>query len=151
MNAFETYADTAKPQWQRRKEASLTKRRETIAAKSDMEKRLDERDLLTKLYRQHVAERKQALLDGPHGKDIRGLLSFVRTMTPSSAPALVKLVENAAWLRTADDETRYGVLSLINRGIINLRKREGLMPFEDALPDEPPTASEQIKNLLGVR
>lgn len=151
MNAFETYADIAKPQWQRSKERAVEKRRETIALKTEMEKRLDERDLLTKLYRQQMAERKQALLDGPHGKDIRGLLAFMRTMTPSSAPALIKTVERATWLRNADLETRYGVLSLINRSIANLRKREGLMPFEDALPGEEPTASEQIKLLLEVR
>lgn len=151
MNAFEAYSDLAKPQWQRTRERAVEKRRDTIARKSQMEERLDERDLLTKLYRQHVADRKQALLDGPYGKDIRGLLSFMRTMTPSSAPALVKLVEAAGWLRGADQDTRHGVLSLINRGIANLRKREGLMPFDDALPGEAPTASEQIKSILEVR
>lgn len=152
MNAFETYADVAKPQWQRSQERTHEKRRETIAArKTELEQKLDERDLLTKLYRQHVAERKAELLTGPHGKDIKGLLSFMRTMTPSSAPALVKLVESAAWLRGADADTRYGVLSLVNRSIASLRKREGLMPFEDALPGEPLTASEQIKALLEVR
>ncbi len=151
MNAFETYADFAKPHWQRRKEASLEKRRTTVAAKCDMKKRLDERDLLSKRYRQQVAERKQGLLNGPNGKDIRGLLSFMRTMTPSSAPAMIKVIERSTWLLNADEETRYGVLSLINRAIANLRKREGLMPFEDAVLDEEPTASEQIKNLLGVR
>jgi hypothetical protein len=152
MNPFEAYADVAKPQWQRTQERSVEKRRETISArKTQLEEKLDERDLLAKLYRQHVAEKKQALLDGPLGKEIKGLLSFMRTMTPSSAPALVKLVEGAAWLRGADADTRHGVLSLINRGIANLRKREGLMPFDDALPGEPLTASEQIKLLLEVR
>lgn len=152
MNAFETYSEVAKPQWQRSRERATEKRRETMTArKTELEQKLDERDLLTKLYRQHVAEKKQALLDGPFGKEVKGLLSFMRTMTPSSAPALVKLVENAAWLRGADLDTRYGVLSLVNRGIANLRKREGLMPFDDALPGEPLTASEQIKLLLEVR
>ena len=152
MNAFETYSETAKPAWQRAQERAVEKRRETISKrKTQMEDALDERDLLTKLYRQHCADRKQALLDGPHGKDIKGLLSFMRTMTPSSAPALVKLIETAAWIRQADEETRYGVLWLVNRGIANLRKREGYMPFDDSLLDEPPTASEQIKSIIGVR
>lgn len=152
MNAFESYADITKPAWQARQERSAAKRQATIAArKTEAEKAMDERDLLTKLYRQWKAKQKQALLDGPHGKDIKGLLTFLRTMTPSSAPALLALVENAAWLRNADLDTRYQVLSLINRGIANLRKREGLMPFEDALIGEEPTASEIIKNLLEVR
>lgn len=152
MNAFETYSEVAKPAWQRTRERAVEKRRETIAArKTPLDDAMDERDLLAKLYRQHCADRKQALLEGPHGKDIRGLLSFMRTMTPSSAPALVKLIETAVWLQQADEETRYGVLWLVNRGIANLRKREGYMPFDDSLMDESPTASEQIKSILGVR
>jgi hypothetical protein len=113
-----------------------------------MERKLREQQKMAAEWRAWHREREAELLAGPHGKDIRGVLEFVKTMTPQSAGALVGMVERAVWLRGADKDTRLGVLTIIARGIAKLRERHDLAPFDDSLPGEPPTAFEQIRELL---
>ena len=48
----------------------------------------------------------------------------------------------------ADSDTRFQVLRLIDMALVQLRERHGLPPFNDALPDEPPTVFQIIREEL---
>lgn len=131
---------------------SRMKAAETRRARSvEAEKKLAEDDKLLSLYR--AARRKQfeALLAGPHGREIRGLISFMRTMTLSSAPALIAFMRKAAWVQALSEDERFVLLGLVSHGIARTREKAGLPPFDDGLPGEPLKAFHQIKEIVGVR
>lgn len=111
---------------------AVAKRAQTAA-----EKRLEERDLLMSLYRQGRRQEIDSLLAGPAGKDVRGLVSFMRTMTLSSATALVRLIESAAWIRELSAADRGLVESLVFNGISRLRERNGLSFWDDSVDGTP--------------
>lgn len=146
-NPFEALAESqiANPVKSRMK-AVETRR----ANREKAEKELEEQDILTRQWRRWRKKRLQALLDGPFGKDVRGLIRFMDTMTLSSAPAFLKVVTEATWAKEMSLNERHELLSVISARITKLRLKEGLPPFDDALFDEPPKAFEIIKEYLGV-
>lgn len=148
-NFFDMIAEAQTPAPIRRKEKRAEDRR---ALKEAAEKELEEQEALLRQYRAWRAERKQALLDGPHGKDVRGIVQFLRTMTLSSAPGLLKLIERSAWIRTMSASDRADLLNIIGSSIVRLRVRSGLPEFDDEIPfAEPPKAFSQIKQMMDVR
>lgn len=149
MNAFLNLAETqiAAPIKARHRAAEARQAKAPMALTPDEKKQRDQQKLLRQ-WRSWHHEKEIALLAGPYGKDIAGLREFIKTMTLSSSGALVRLIENATWLRNADHETRYGVLSIVSHGIVRLREQNGLAPFDDSLMGEPLTAFQQIKEML---
>lgn len=149
MNAFLNIAETqiAAPIKARHRAAEARQAKAPMVP-SPEEKKLRDQQKLHRQWKNWHKEKAQALLDGPYGKDIKGIKLFVDTMTLSSSAALVSLVERAAWLLNAPVEVRQGVLTLINHSIVSLRERNGMDPFDDALPHEPPTAFQQIREIL---
>lgn len=147
-NPFEALADSqiVSPVRQRLQRAEDRARRAAEA-----EKELRDEEKLGKLYRRWRKQKVEALLAGEFGREVKDLLSFVRTMTLSSAPALITLVEKAAWIRSMPLDDRHSLLQEIGHRITLLRLREGLPPFDDALPGEEPKAFETLKELVGVR
>jgi hypothetical protein len=147
-NHFETFAEIAMPAPVRRKEAAAERR---ATKRLSAKERMDEARDMNARYRRWKREQREELLAGPYGKEIRGLMSFIRTMSITSAPALVKFIERAAWVRNAPVDVRHQVLSIVGRGILLLREREGLPPFDDGMMDDDvPTAFAQVKALLEV-
>lgn len=130
-----------------RMKAVETRRARSAQAEKDL---LDEAQLL-KLYRRERKKQLQALLDGPFGPDVRELLSFMRTMTLSSAPALIALVRKAVWIKALPEEHKYILLRLVSQGIARVREKNGLEPFDDGVYGEPPKAFHLIKNAMGVK
>lgn len=130
------------------RQRAAEKRRERSAA---AEKQLAEDDQLLKLYRRHKREQVKALLAGPFGQDVRGLMAFMRTMTLSSAPALVRLVRESVWIKALPADQQYILLGVISHGITKVREREGLEPYFDGVYGDAPRAFEQIKTIIGVR
>jgi hypothetical protein len=61
--------------------------------------------------------------------------------------ALIRLVERGQW-RSADLEIRLEILSLIDGAITALREKQGVPPFDDALPDEPANVFLAIREVL---
>ena len=117
----------------------------------DAEKELDEQG---KLYRQWKAWRREkldALLAGPHGREVKGLVRLMDTMTLSSAAALVQLIERAVWIKAMSPAERADLLGAIGQRITRLRERNGLTPFDDPMPGQPDGAFHRIKALLDVR
>ena len=148
MNPFEALADAqiANPVKSRLK-AAETRRDKRARA----EKELAEDEILTRQWRRWRREKLDALLAGRHGADIKGLIRFMDTMTLSSAPALLTLIERAAWIRNLSEDERHDLLTVIGSRITRLRIKAGLPPFDDGLPGDPPKAFEQIKDAFGVR
>ncbi len=150
LNPFDAYAEAVKPQWQRGQENSVAKATQT-RARTKAEKQIDEDEVLERMWRAGKKQQRTELMAGPHGKEIKGLMTFLRTMTLSSAPALITFIERAAWIRAAPEDVRHAVLEIVAIGIGNLRVKEGFERFDDALWDEPPKAFHIIRDLVGVR
>jgi hypothetical protein len=149
MNAFLNIADTQMASPVKAKHRARDAREDKAPmVPTPTEKKLREQQKLLTVWRAWHREMEAELLTGPYGKDIKGLQTFIRTMPLSSAGALIKLIQGARWLRGADAATRQGVLWIVARGIQRLRERNGLDPFDDALPGEPPTAFEEIREML---
>ena len=123
--------------------------RRARAASGD--KKLEEKESLLKLYRAGKKADLDRLLDGPQGKDVRGLVAFMRSMTLSSSTALVWLVEGAHWMRGLTAAERDIVESLIFRGIARLREKNGLPFWDDPLPGEAPKAFDEIQDIMRGR
>jgi hypothetical protein len=110
-------------------------------------KALQERDHLLRRWLHWRGERLAQLLAGPQGDAVRDLVGFLDGMTFEQAPALVEFIATSQ-LRIADADTRFEILHLIDRAIASLREKQGLPPFDDALPGEAPTAFQIIRGLL---
>jgi hypothetical protein len=115
----------------------------------EAEKKLREDEQLSKQYRAWKREKLQALLDGPHGAQVRELDRFMKAMGLADGPALVARVAAAEWIQGMDRDARHDLLSLIGRRIALMRERNGLEPFNDGVVGDPPRAFEQIKRLMG--
>jgi hypothetical protein len=149
MNAFLSVAEgmMSAPVKARHRAAEKRAAKQPMVLTPDEKEQRDKQTLLRQWKRWHK-EKAAALLEGPHGKDIHELQKFIDAMTLSSSAALVDAIERAAWLRSAPAEIRAGVLTLVGNGIVKLRERHGMHPFDDALMDEPPTAFQQIREIL---
>jgi hypothetical protein len=114
--------------------APLVKERQRAVEKRRAKHALH-RDELGKAYRRWRAERREALLAGPYGIAARRFIGFLEDMGLHDGAALIRLVERGQW-RSADRDTRLEILSLIDGAISTLREKQGMPPFDDALPDE---------------
>lgn len=141
MNAFLELAD--------RQISAPVKARQRAAEKRAMhkaeQKALAERDCMFRAWKRWRREQLDAARAGPHGEALDALIAFLETM--KSADALIDHVRAGDW-KAADDDTRFLVLHLVNVAIVRLREECGLPPFDDALPGEPATAFQIIRELL---
>jgi hypothetical protein len=137
--AFEALAD--------RQINAPRKARMRAAERRAVEKALTERNKQYAAWQHWHQNQCEELLAGRHGDDARTLVAFLNALTLDQAPDLVALVERGPW-RGADPDTRYQILRLVDRSIAHVRERAGLAPFDDALPNEPPTAFQIIREAL---
>ena len=138
-SAFEALAD--------RQISAPRKARARAAERRAAEKALRERDQQCAAWRRWHQKQTEELLAGPHGEAAYELVEFLAAMTLDRAADLIALVERGPW-RSADPDTRYQVLRLVDHDIARLRERAGLAPYDDALPGEPPTAFQIIREAL---
>lgn len=157
MNAFEQLAHNQMGAASKARDRAADRRMSKLVVKSEADapmvaspadKKMFEQAQQMKRYRAAVRQRRDDLLAGPYGANIRALEKLLNDLSGSSPIALVKYVQRAAWLRNAGDDTRHHVLSLVAEAIIRFRVRNGLSPFDDSLLDEPPTSFEQIRSIL---
>jgi hypothetical protein len=109
-------------------------------------------DQLTQLRAYHRSQREQVKLHlvQPHEAEWRELTRRLARMTLNDGDALVERVRNARWLLDADLATRQAALSAISSRLITLRLINGYPPIDDALPGEPDTAFQIIRDVLKV-
>lgn len=148
-NAFLALADQQQNSASKARDRAAEKRRANLVVKSEADapmvagaadKERFEKQALLKSYNKAMTARRLALLSGPHGAQVKGLFQILDSLTPSSPPALMSYLAKCQWFVSADYGTRYDILSIIDARIMRFRVREGLAPFDDGLPDEPPTA-----------
>lgn len=148
MNPFLDIAETQIAAPVKAKHRASEKRAEARMVRTEAEQKLYDQSKLLSQWSAWHRERQQALFDGPFGEDAKKIKSFLRGMEPRSASALVELVRNGEWGKRAGPEIRHEILVMIGRGIIRARERQGLQPFDDSVPGEPPTAYEIIREML---
>jgi hypothetical protein len=127
MNAFLDLAD--------RQLTAPAKRRMNSAAERARTKALAERDKLFRFWLEHCRKQREELLAGPYGDAAHELVALLDRMALDQGSELIALVERGPW-RTADADTRFVVLHLIDGSIARLRERHGLAPFDDSLDDD---------------
>lgn len=94
------------------------------------------------------AELKQ-LLQGPDGERWRELVNVLRALTLEDGDRLIDFVRRQR-LRDADSRARQVAIGLIDDAIDRLRVQNGYAPMDDALPGEPPTVFQIIRDELKV-
>lgn len=148
MNSFLNIADTQMAAPVKAKHRVKEKRAAARMVMTEAEQKLHDQSKLLGQWRAWHRERQQTLLAGPFGQDIKKLKSFLRGMSPESAPNLIKLIKEGEWGARASVDVRHEILVMVGRGIMRVRERHGLQPFDDSLPGEAPTAYEIIRELL---
>jgi hypothetical protein len=118
-----------------------------LAAIEKRAKALTERRKQFTHYRHWQREQQASLLKGPYSEPARKLLALLKRLTLDAAPDLVAHIRSGPWTG-ADPDTRYLVLALVDAAIADLRERHELPPFDDALPGEPLTAFQIIREVL---
>jgi hypothetical protein len=159
LNPFEALAAQQLTATAKRQHAAAEKRAAKSVVMSEAEAPMkgtpaeearDVRNAQMANYRRHKARERDELVNGPYGAKVGSLLAFLKAMTPDSSDALVTIA-GAAWIKSADLNTRYLILGIIADAIMKLRIRNGLPPFDDAIFDEPKTAFQLIRyDLMGV-
>jgi hypothetical protein len=99
-------------------------------------------------YRAALKLRKDELLAGPHGREVRELLAIVDDPAASAPARLVNRITSAAWLHGATSNVRHVVLAILSDAITEAAVRNSRPPFNDALPGDPPTTFQQLRKLL---
>jgi hypothetical protein len=92
-------------------------------------------------------ERVEKLLGGPHRAAAHELMAFLATMTLADAPALLARVKRGPW-RSADADTRFEFLSIVDTPMVGLRERHELPPFDDPLFEAAPIAFLTLREWL---
>ena len=114
-------------------------------SKQEREHELADQARLTRAWRAwHFEQLEEALL-GLHGGVLERLMVQLKELR--TARELVNFI-SAQDCSVVDDDTRAIVLHQINRAITTLRERQGLAPIDDALPGEPLTAFQIIREII---
>ena len=103
--------------------AKTTPRRSAPRSRVSVQTEQDLRDegKLLKQWRRWRRDKLEALLDGPHGREVREFVGFLNRMRLSSAPALIEQIEQAHWIHRLSESDRYDLLQVINARIVGLR------------------------------
>ncbi|WLA79601.1 hypothetical protein [Bradyrhizobium elkanii] len=117
---------------------------------SEMEQKLADTSKQFRAYMRSKRAELKAMLQGPQGKHWHELVQRLRSLTIEESEPLIDYVKKARWLLDADLHTRQVALALIAGVIIRIREENGYSPADDALPGEPPTAFEIIRDELKV-
>jgi hypothetical protein len=146
VNNYLAYAEQVITEPAKRRMRSAETRAANRAQRAQ-EKALQERDDLLALWKKHHKAQHDALFAGPHGTEAGKLVAFLESMTLDDGADLVDMVV-AGSLNSADADTRFTVLQIIDNAIVRLREREGFPPIDDALPNEPDTTFQVIREVL---
>ena len=116
-------------------------------AQARLDKEEADRERLMKAWCAVQQRQIDDALVGPHGIQIAALLAFLKDLSLEREAELVDFVQADSW-RCADPDTRFLAMRLIGSRLASLRENAGLAPFDDPLPDEPPSVFLQIREWL---
>ena len=145
MNSFLNYGETVAKRKRKPTVKIVRSEREAPMVLRGAEKALAERSKQMSRAKRWINAETQAFLDGPWGKQIQQIESFLRLMTLEDGERLLDILDRLDWFRHADRNIRGYLLSSIDEAIINLRVDNGLAPIDDALPGEQLTIFQMIK------
>jgi len=112
------------------------------------EKELSDNGALLRQWKKWHRELLEQALAGPHGDVVKEIVDFMgNRLELGSAPALLKLIRAYDW-NAIDINVLLELLHWINLAVAKLRERNGLPPFDDALPGERLTLFQIAKELL---
>jgi hypothetical protein len=121
------------------------------AADRRMQARLDkdeaDRERLMKAWCAVQQRQIDDALVGPYGAQVTALLAFLKELTLEREAELVGFVQADSW-HHADPDTRFLAMRLVGGRLATLRENAGLPPFDDPLPDEPPSTFLRIREWL---
>ena len=92
-------------------------------------------------------ERPEELLAGSCAEQAQDLVAFLGAMSIDNGASLVEHARAGTW-PSADADTKFVLLGLIDGAFGALREKHCLAPFDDALPGEPPSAFLKICEVL---
>jgi hypothetical protein len=129
-NWAEEYAETVETRSEQR-----AHRRKQSAQQRAMQKALKERDYLHREWKKWHEGQLKEFLDSEHREAALELHEFLSKASLDSGDQLIELVERGPWL-TADADTKYQVLRMVDRAIVYMRESNGLEPFDDPVDDD---------------
>jgi hypothetical protein len=140
---FDYFGDAQLSQPTRKK---LARKNKKLAAK------LDEKAKLYIQWQKWHADERAAFLKGPYGKEASSVAEFLAhlRLTADDAVRLVDIMRDGPWL-TADPDTRFRMLRMVDYAIIAAREQAGLVPFDDALPTFNENEEEEQTAFLVIR
>jgi hypothetical protein len=142
MNPYEALAERQISTPRKARQRAIGKRARTRAGEA-----LAERDQQFALWRKWRHERSEAVLAGPHADAARDLLDFLDCLTFEDGERLVVQVRAGPWA-AADADTRFLILVAIDNALAGVRERNGLPPFDDLLPGQPPNVFLMLREVL---
>ena len=101
-------------------------------------------------YRRWQRQQIKLHLAQPYDAEWRELARWLSRLTLDDDDALVEYVCNARWLLEAGMAARQAALLVISGRIITLRLMNGYPPIDDALPGEPDTVFQIVRDALKV-
>jgi hypothetical protein len=139
-NPFLDFGNAVVPYARKRK---IEKEKAKAAASTPEAKREAEKAKLWDLYIEEMEKRRKVLVSGPYAGTAEALFSFLQTLSFDDGE---KLIEMAMVWQSAPRTTRFLVLQIIDEAMINLRERNGLLPFDDPLPPGLAAPDEETEN-----
>jgi hypothetical protein len=82
-----------------------------------VEKQIADNNAQMRRYQQARAQDQQGLLEGAHAEGAHALVTLLKALSPSSAPALLQLLEDFDWFKSASDHDRLTILGMIDDAI----------------------------------
>lgn len=156
-NPFAAFArDMESPKaraYRERKSAKLVmteKEAERQRAPTATEKRVREKRTLAAAYRKWKADELRELLAGPWGLEIVRLRKFIRRLALDDAPTLIAHVAGLPWIPLLSPARLRSLRSMVAHGVLRLRLRNGLPPFDDGIPfaDHPDRAGTILLRMM---
>ena len=118
-----------------------------MKAQCEQAQKLADDARLLRAWRKWHREELETALAGPHGAMVERLVFILKGLTLESAPLLLAYIRGVDWA-TVDYPTRLTVLHEVNAAITRLRERNGLSPFDDGFPGDPPNVFQIIRTIL---
>ena len=110
------------------------------AQRSEQEQKLIDDARLLRAWKNFHREELETALAGPHGAMVERLAYMLKALELNSAPLLLAYIRGVDWT-AVDYLTRLTILHEINAAITRLRERNGMSPFDDGFPGDPPNCS----------